>query len=79
MRLYQSYDHIQDFLDCVKSRRKPITSEVVGGRSAICCHLLNQAYYNHAVIKWQPERMQFAPGSGDPAWLTRNYSEPWNV
>jgi len=52
---------------------------VVGGRSAICCHLLNQAYYNHAVIKWQPERMQFAPGSGDPAWLTRNYREPWNV
>lgn len=79
VRLYQSYDHIQDFLDCVKSRRKPITSEVVGGRSAICCHLLNQAYYNHAVIKWQPERMQFAPGSGDPAWLTRNYREPWNV
>ena len=79
VRLYQSYDHIQDFLDCVKSRSKPITSEVVGGRSAICCHLLNQAYYNHATIKWQPERMQFAPGGGDPAWLTRNYRAPWNV
>ena len=79
VRLYQSYDHIQDFLDCVKSRSKPITSEIVGGRSAICCHLMNQAYYNHAVIKWQPEQMAFAPGSGDPAWLTRDYRAPWSV
>ncbi|HOD52522.1 MAG TPA: Gfo/Idh/MocA family oxidoreductase [Candidatus Hydrogenedentes bacterium] len=79
IKLYQSYDHVQDFLDCVKARTKPVTSEIVGGRSAICCHLMNQAYYHHAVIEWLPERMQFAPGSGDPAWLTRDYREPWNV
>ena len=40
---------------------------------------MNQAYYNHAVIKWQPEQMAFAPGSGDPAWLTRDYRAPWSV
>lgn len=79
VKLYESRDHIQNFLDCVASRKKPITSEIVGGRSAICCHLLNQAYYHHASIKWKPKRMRFARGSGDPAWLTREYRAPWTV
>ena len=42
VRLYVSTNHIADLLDCVKARKKPITSEQVGARSAICCHLLNQ-------------------------------------
>jgi len=52
---------------------------VVGGRSAICCHLLNQAYYHHAVIKWEPKEMRFAEGGGAPEWLTRDYRAPWSV
>ncbi len=79
IKLYSSRDHIRDFLDCVKARTKPITNEEVGGRSAICCHLMNQAYYNHAVIKWEPKRMRFAKGSGKPEWLTRDYRAPWKV
>ena len=60
-------------------RKKPITSEIVGGHSAIVCHLMNQAYYNHAVIKWNPKKLKFAKGSGDPKWLTRDYRAPWKV
>ena len=79
VKLYQSRNHLVDFLECVKSRKKPITNEIVGGRSAICCHLINQAYYNHASIQWKPKQMRFAKGSGNPAWLTRDYRAPWNV
>jgi len=79
VKLYESRDHIRDFLQCVESRKRPITNEEVGGRSAICCHLLNQAYYNHAVIKWNPGKMRFARGSGNPQWLTRDYRSPWTV
>jgi predicted dehydrogenase len=79
VKLYQSRDHIRNFLDCVESRQKPITCEEVGGRSAICCHLMNQAYYNQAVIKWNPVEMSFAPGGGQSEWLTRDYRNPWNV
>ena len=79
VNLYKSTSHIKDFLDCVKARTRPITNEEVGGRSAICCHLMNQAYYNHAVIKWEPKRMRFAKGGGKPEWLTRDYRSPWNV
>lgn len=79
VKLYRSKDHIRDFLNCVEARTKPITHEEIGGRSAICCHLMNQAYYNHAVIKWNPKKMRFADDSGKPEWLTREYRAPWRV
>lgn len=79
VKLYKSKSHVQDFIKCVETRKKPITSEIVGGRSAICCHLMNQAYYNHAEIDWDPKKIAFANGTGNPAWLTRNYRSPWSV
>jgi len=79
VKLYSSPGHINDFLACVKSRKKPITSEIVGGRSAICCHLMNQAYYHHATLKWDPAKCEFTGGTGDPKWLTREYRGPWKV
>lgn len=79
IKLYKSDNHLKDFLNCVKSRKKPITNEIVGGHTAICCHLMNQAYYNHAVIKWNPKKLRFATDGGKPEWLTRDYRAPWKV
>jgi predicted dehydrogenase len=79
VKLYRSDSHTRDFLDCVKARTRPITNEEVGGRSAICCHLMNQVYYNREPIQWQPKRMQFARNGGRPEWLTDDYRAPWSV
>ena len=79
IKLYKSSNHPTDFLDCMRSRQKPNTNEQVGGRSAICCHLMNQSYYNHATIRWDPIKLQLQPGGGDPKWLTRDYRAPWSV
>ena len=79
VRLEVSTDHVANFLERVKDRGKPITNEQVGGRSAICCHLMNQAYFNHARILWDPAACAFAGGTGDPAWLLRDYRAPWSV
>ena len=79
VQLYKSGHHIRDFIDCVKVRKKPITHEGVGGRSAICCHLMNQAYYHGEVIKWDPAAMKLAGGTGNPAWLTRDYKNGWSL
>jgi predicted dehydrogenase len=78
-RLYVSGNHLSDFLESVDSRKKPITSEQVGARSAICCHLTNLAYYYGRTLKWDPQRFVFRDGAGDPAWLTREYRSPWSV
>lgn len=79
IKLYESKNHISDFLECVKSRRKPITSEQVGARSAICCHLLNLVYYYGQPLRWDPRRFAFTDRSGKPEWLTRDYRKPWAV
>ena len=77
--LYRSGHHIRDFLGAVESRKKPITSEIVGGRSAIACHLMNQAYYHGETLKWDPVKNEFTGDTGDPTWLTREYRGPWKV
>lgn len=79
VKLYDSKNHLGNFLDCVQERKKPITSEQVGGHSVICCHLMNLAYYHGQKLKWDPKNSAFVDGSGDPAWLTRDYRGPWNV
>jgi predicted dehydrogenase len=79
VRLYDSRNHLTDFLECVRKRTKPITSEQVGGRSAICCHLMNLAYWNGKKLQWDPAKFAFVGGTGDPKWLTRDYRSPWSV
>jgi len=79
IKLYESKSHTDDFLARVKDRQKPVTSEIVGGRSAICCHLMNLAYYHGQVLRWDPSRLAFTGGTGNPAWLTRDYRAPWSV
>ncbi|HLX61926.1 MAG TPA: Gfo/Idh/MocA family oxidoreductase [Planctomycetota bacterium] len=77
IKLYVSKSHHDDFLECVASRKKPITSEITGSRSAICCHLLNLAYKYGKPMKWDPEKNAFAAGTGDPKWLTLDTRDPF--
>ena len=80
VQLYKSRNHVKDFIECVQERRKPITNEIVGGGTAIACHLMNQAYYNNKELHWKPEKMRFKRFRGNKkAWLTRDYREPWEV
>lgn len=79
IKLYESKNHWQDFLDCVKARRMPICDVATGASSVISCHLLNIAYLKGASFKWNPKTKTFAAG-GDPKWLTRDsYRGPWKV
>ena len=70
VKLYKSENHIEDFIQCVKSRKKPIAHEGIGGRTAICCHLLNLIYIHRQEMKWNPIKFEFTEGTGDPSWLT---------
>ena len=56
VKLYASNNYIGDFLSSMKSRKKPITSEIFGARTSIACHLLNQTYYNQKAITWDPKK-----------------------
>ena len=71
VKLYNSKSHFQDFLDAIRSRRRPICDVEIGASSVIACHLMNFAYHSGANLKWDPARKRFAKG-GSSKWLTRD-------
>jgi predicted dehydrogenase len=70
IKLYESKSHYEDFITCVATRKKPVASEQIGGRTVINCHLINQLYFHNTDIKWDPVRFRFTEGTGDPSWLS---------
>jgi predicted dehydrogenase len=54
-------DHIQNFLDCVKSRQRPNGDVLIGHRSAQASHLGNIAYMQKRRIDFDPIREEILP------------------
>jgi predicted dehydrogenase len=79
VKLQASPGHKQDFVDCVRSRKKPIADVEIGARTVTTCHLVNLAYRYGEKIQWDPAKLEFAGGTGKPAWMTRDYRGEWKV
>ena len=79
VHLYKSTNHLQDFLSCVRSRKRPICDVEVGCRSVTVCHLGNLAYWNHRKLKWNPEKERFVGDDEANRWLNPPKREPWKV
>jgi predicted dehydrogenase len=54
-------DHVRNFLDCVKSRRRPRADVLVGQRSALASHLGNIAYLEKRRIHLDTTREEILP------------------
>ena len=79
VKLYESKNHLQDFLDAVRARKRPICDVAIGASTVIACHLMNLAYRHGANAKWNPARNKFVSG-GEAKWLTRErYRDGWVV
>jgi predicted dehydrogenase len=79
VRLYRSTDQISDWIKCMVSRQKPICDVEIGQRSATVCNLVNAVYFSGQGIKWNPHKEKFVDGTGNHAWLTREYRAPWKL
>jgi len=69
IHLYESRNHMQNFLDCVKSRKDPICNAEIGHRSSTVCHLANIAMLLDRPIRWDPQKEQF-PGDDEAQRMT---------
>ena len=47
--------HMQNWVDCVRSRKEPNANVVDGHYGAMACHIANIAYREKARIHWKPE------------------------
>jgi hypothetical protein len=79
IRLYKSYSHTKDFLDCMRSRKRPICDVEIGCRSVTVCHLGNLAYWHHRRLRWDPVKERFVGDKEANQWLDRPKRGPWKV
>ncbi|MHC1768064.1 MAG: Gfo/Idh/MocA family protein [Verrucomicrobiia bacterium] len=79
VHLYKSNNHLQDFLNCVRSRKRPICDVEVGARSVTVCHLGNLAYWNHRRLQWDPAKERFIDDPEANYWIDRKKRGPWRV
>jgi hypothetical protein len=79
IRLYNSYSHGKDFLDCMRSRKKPICDVEIGCRSVTVCHLGNIAYWTGKRLRWDPVKEVFIGDDEANKWLDREIRGPWKV
>jgi hypothetical protein len=79
IQLYRSTNHYRDFVDCIRSRQKPICDVEIGARTAAVCHLGNLAYWHGRRLRWDPVKEQFVGDAEANRWLEAQGREPWRV
>jgi predicted dehydrogenase len=79
VRLYHSTNQISDWVKSMQTRKLPGCDVEIGQRSATVCNLVNAVYFSGQGFKWNPRKEHFADGTGDAAWLTRDYRDPWKL
>ena len=75
----QQFDlHVRNFLDCIKTRQRPISDVEDGHRVAVTCHLANMSLRLGRKLRWDPVKEDII---GDPEaskMLVRPYRKPWD-
>jgi predicted dehydrogenase len=78
-KLYKSNNHYKDFVDCIRSRKRPICDVEVGARTVTVCHLGNLAYWNGRSLKWDPAKWRFVNDKEANKWLDVESRGGWRV
>lgn len=71
--------HVRNFLDCVKSRKRPAADVEDGHLTATMCHLGNIATRLGRSLKWDAARETFIGDAEANAMLSRPYRKPWTL
>lgn len=79
VHLFESPGHHRNWIDCIRSRKRPICDVEIGARSATVCHLGNLAYWNHWTLNWDPAQWRFVDDAEANTWLDRPRRDPWQL
>jgi predicted dehydrogenase len=71
--------HARNFLDCVKSRKRPNADVEEGHRTAVMCHLGNISTRLGRSLHWNAENETIIGDSEANQWLMRPYRSPWKL
>ncbi len=57
----QTIDHVENFLDCCRTRKRPNGDVYIGHRSAAASHLGNISYVQKRRLRYDPDREEILP------------------
>jgi predicted dehydrogenase len=70
--------HARHFLDCVKSRQRPVADVEDGHRVAVSCHLANLSMRLGRKLVWDAGKEEIVGDREANALLVRPYRRPWD-
>jgi len=79
VHLFRSPGHHRNWVDCIKSRQRPVADVEVGARTVTIVHLGNLAYWNRRKLRWDPQHWQFVGDAEANTWLDRPRRDPWKL
>ncbi|MEI6659137.1 MAG: Gfo/Idh/MocA family oxidoreductase [Planctomycetota bacterium] len=69
--LWQARAHLQNWLDCIRSRERPVADVEIGHRSATVCHLVGITRQLGRPLAWDPAAERFEADAEADALLVR--------
>jgi predicted dehydrogenase len=73
------WNHVKNFLDCMRSRERPVSDVEIGYHATLTPHLGNIALRTGRKVRWDAAREEIP---GDPEanrYVTREYRAPWKL
>jgi len=71
LALWQARWHMQNWTDCIKSRKLPVADVEIGHRSISVCHLANIARAAGRPLRWDPQAEKFVGDDEANGYLQR--------
>ena len=75
----KSPGHHRNWLDCIRSRKRPVADVEIGARSVAITILGNLAYWNRRPLQWDPAKWEFVDDAEANKWLDRERRDPWRL
>lgn len=79
LHLYRSPGHKEDWVECIRTRSRPICDVEIGCRSVSVCHLGNIAYQLKRPIQWDPSKEEILGDEEASRMLDRPKRSPWTI
>jgi myo-inositol 2-dehydrogenase/D-chiro-inositol 1-dehydrogenase len=71
--------HMQNFIDCIKDRKQPISDVFTHHRSMTSCHLCNIAIQLNRKLQWDPAKEDFIGDKEASQKRSREQRKPYEI
>jgi hypothetical protein len=71
--------HVQNFIDCVRSRQRPAADVEICHKASTVAHLGNIAYRTGRKLRWDAAREEIIGDAAANALLGRPARKPWDL